>query len=111
MSGLLAAAPTAGGLPAWSVRTASMAAATTAIPADTALAMAAATNPSTVTPPPRSYMNDASQRVERRLGDRLGERRVGVNREIDFLDGVLVLARDRQFVDQFRSVAAHDMGA
>ena len=36
---------------------------------------------------------------------------MGVDRELDFLHGVLVRAREHQLVDQLRRVSADDVGA
>src|SRR5688572_26220218 len=79
---------------------------TSASPADRPAPSAAATSETGSI----SDVHHPPHRVERRLGDRLRQGRVGVDREIDFFHGVLVLAGHRELVDDLRGVAAHDVG-
>src|SRR5688572_2409154 len=58
-----------------------------------------------------SRVNHLPERIERRLGDCLGEGRVRVDRQVDFLDGELVLAGHAQLVNQLRGVRPDDMRA
>src|SRR6266550_4714971 len=58
-----------------------------------------------------SNVEDATQRIERRLADRFRHCRMGVNRQIDFFDGVFVLPRHRELVDYFGRMVADDMRA
>ena len=60
---------------------------------------------------PTSRVDHPAERIERRLGDRLGQRRMRVDRQIDFFDRELVLARDDELVDQLRRVRADDVRA
>src|ERR1039457_629960 len=62
-------------------------------------------------PVPRSGVNHPPHRVEHRLGDRFAERRVRVDRQLDLLDGELVLARHGQLVNELRGVRADDVRA
>src|SRR5258708_21174368 len=58
-----------------------------------------------------SHVDHAALRIERSLGHGLGHCRMGMDREIDLLDGVLVLARDRQLMDHFGGMSADDVRA
>src|SRR5689334_637141 len=57
----------------------------------------------------RSRVKHLAERIQRGLGDRFGEGRMRVDREIDFLDGKLVLTGDAELVDQLRGVGADDV--
>src|SRR5688572_3141903 len=90
-------------------RTASSAATVTPISA----APAESPAPSAVTASETGSMSDVHDpphRIERRLGDRLGQGGVRVDRQIHFLDRVFVLPRDRQLVDDLGGVAPDDVG-
>src|SRR5688572_10895717 len=58
---------------------------------------------------PASGVQQLPQRVERRFGDRLRQGRMRVNSEVDFLDGVFVLSRDCQLVNELGRVCADDV--
>src|SRR5438128_821296 len=52
-----------------------------------------------------------AERVERGLGNGLRQCRMRMDRELDFLDRVLVRAGQHELVDHFRRVGADDMRA
>ena len=56
-------------------------------------------------------MNHLPERVQRGLGDGLGQRGMRMDGQVDFLDRELVLSGDAELVDQLRRVRTDDVRA